>query len=71
MHLVISMHVKMYLMFVAFASQETFMIACGIGYKAKTEKEPEQFNTIRTCNVFKFETMQDPADATGNWNMQV
>ena len=42
-----------------------------MSYRAKTEKLPEEFNSIRTVNIFDFEKMQSPSQATGSWNIQV
>ena len=41
---------------------------CGIGYKAKTDKEPEQFNTVRCMQIWEFEIMDKQHD---RWNMSV
>lgn len=46
-YLVVANHHKVIIMFIAFGAQEVCMIGCGIGFKAKTEKEPEQHNTVR------------------------
>ena len=60
-HLISAMHMKMYMMFVGFCSQEANLIASGMSYRAKTEKSVEEFNTIRTVNIYNFEIMQSPS----------
>ena len=56
-HLIVSMHMKMYMMFVGFTSQEANLIASGMSYRAKTDRVAEEFNTIRTVNIYDFESM--------------
>lgn len=63
------MQIKMFELFVAFCAMEANFIACGIGYRTKTEKEPENFNTIRMGRIFDFEMMQNPVEGTNNWNI--
>lgn len=51
------MHMKMYMMFVGFTSQESNLIASGMSYRAKKGKDCEQFNSIRTVKIRDFELM--------------
>ena len=65
------MHVKMFMMFVGFASQEATLIASGQSYRAKSEKEPEEFNSLRTLKWLTFEKFLSASETIGAWNMQV
>ena len=58
-------------LFVAFTSMEANLIASGMGYQARTAKEPEEFNSIRCARIFDVLTMLDPAQCFTNWNMSV
>lgn len=47
------------------------MIASGMGYKARDEKTPEEFNSIRCCKIRNFEMSLSPVEAVSSWNMRV
>lgn len=49
---------------------ECSSIASGIGYRAKTEKEPEEYNTVRSINMLGFFYPSTPAEMIGSWNMR-
>ena len=66
-----ALHRKMFMMFVGFASQEACLIASGISYRPKTEKEPEEFNSLRTLQWLRFEQFISASETIGNWNIQV
>ena len=47
------------------------MIASGQSYRTKSEKEPEEFNSIRTLQWLVFEQFKSASETIGAWNMQV
>ena len=49
---------------------EMTCIASGYGYKARTEKEPENFNTIRSVEMMRFLGATTPSKAISSWNMR-
>lgn len=53
-----------------FMLEESCLAASGLGYKAKTEKEPEDFNTIRCCKIYEQAFATNPTEVVGNWNMR-
>ena len=59
------------MLFGMFVSHEASMIACGIGYKAKLEKQREEFNTIRSMDIRKFSFSASCKESIGGWNMMV
>jgi len=61
---------KTFQLFVAFIGMEMNCIASGYGYKARTEKEPENFNTIRSVEMIKFLSATRPTQMISNWNMR-
>ena len=54
-YMVINANCNMYLLFARFAQHEASFIACGISYTARTEKTPEEFNSIRSINIMNFQ----------------
>ena len=50
---------------------EVSLIASGMGYKAKTEKEAENFNSIRVCQNRKLLLAGDFLEFVRLWNEQV
>ena len=59
----------MFQMFVGFAAMEANWTASGLGYRAKTDKEPENYNALRMVRIQAFEMMQNPIEAIGHWNI--
>ena len=57
-------------LFFVFTMQETFLIASGLGYRARTEKQPENFNSIRCAEIIKVVTASDSAVFAAKWNMR-
>ena len=53
-----------------FLVQESCLVASGLGYKAKTEKESEDFNSMRCAKVFDCVFATEPAGIVANWNMR-
>ena len=54
-----------------FTVYEVFMIASGIGYKARTESEEENFNSIRVIHNRKLFFTADLLEVMRVWNTQV
>lgn len=54
------MQIKTFNLFIGFTSQEANMIASGLGYRGKREKEPEEFNAIRAVNIKQCEMIETP-----------
>ena len=48
-YLIASMHEMIYRLYTAFGSIESNFIASGLGYRPKTEKEPEEYNSERSA----------------------
>ena len=61
---------KIYLLFGMFISHEASLIATGIGYRAKYEKQPEDFNTLRSMDITKFTFSSSCKDSIAGWNMR-
>ena len=62
---------KIYLLFGMFVSHEASLIACGFGYKARQEKQMEEFNTLRSMDIKKFTFSASCKDSISGWNMMV
>ena len=60
---------KEYILLLAFTAMECNSIASGFGYRAKTDREPEDYNTIRTVRLIDFMTATSPAKIIASWNM--
>ena len=58
-------------MIYAFIQFEACLIASGISYRSKTEKEPENFNSIRCTQFRKLFFGQSVLDIIANWNLVV
>lgn len=67
--LIASMHITILYHYLVFGAWEANMIASGLGYRPKTEKEPEDYNTLRSVIMFKFSTGLTGTGAVNNWNM--
>jgi len=61
---------KIYLLFGMFVSHEASMIACGFGYRARQEKQPEEFNTLQSMDIQKFTFSSSCKESVGAWNMR-
>ena len=60
---------KIYLLFGMFVSQEASLIATGIGYQARQEKQPKNFNTMRSMDISRFSFSSSCKDSIAGWNM--
>ena len=49
-------------------SLEASLIATGMGYKARSEKGKEEFNSVRAMDIFKFCTATTTAESITAWN---
>ena len=56
---------------IALSFMESFCIASGLGYRAKSEKEEEEYNSIRVVKVGHYYTMRSTALGATYWNIQV
>ena len=63
------MHVTIARLFAAFGLMEANLIASGISYRAKRDKVPEEYNSIRHVDMYAFETSRSAAECVINWNM--
>ena len=52
-----------------FISHESSLIATGIGYKAKYDKQREDFNTMRSMDICRFSFSPSCKDSISGWNM--
>jgi len=68
--MIITANCRMYLLFARFSQHEAAFIACGISYKAKTEKSPEEFNSIRSINIMNFQWGTTAKNSISQWNMR-
>ena len=62
---------KIYLLFGMFVSHEASTIACGIGYKARQDGQPEEFNSLRSMDISKFTFSASCKESIAGWNMRV
>ena len=53
-YLIGCMHVTIYRLYFAFGSMESNMIACGVSFRAKNEKEQEEYNSIKHVQMMAF-----------------
>ena len=62
-------YVTVWRLLFAFGMIEANLIANGISYRAKTEKEPEEFNSIRHVKMWDFVKALTGVNIISNWNM--
>lgn len=53
-----------------FVSHEASLIACGFGYRARQEKKPEEFNTVRSMDIKRFSFSSSCKESIAGWNMR-
>ena len=68
--LLIAANSKIYNLFSRFVYHEAGLIASGISYKAKDEKNPEEFNSIRCMDINSFNWGSTAKDSISKWNMR-
>ena len=56
---------------IGFIAMEANLIACGHGYTPATEKEPENFNSLRSVYVRRIFEMSNLSEALAGWNVAV
>jgi hypothetical protein len=56
---------------VGFIAMEANLIACGHGYAPATEKQPENFNSLRSICVRPIFDMISLKDALAGWNVAI
>ena len=61
---------KIYVLFGMFVSHEASLIACGFGYRAKQDKQPEEFNTLRSMDIGRFTFSPSCKESIAGWNMR-
>ena len=61
---------KIYFLFARFCYHEASMIASGISYRAKNEKSPEEYNSLRSVDITGFHWGETAKDSIANWNMR-
>ena len=66
--LILSMHEMIFRLFVAFGGIESNLIATGLSYRPRTEKEPEEYNQYRAIEMIGFETALNGAQSATRWN---
>ena len=62
-------YITIWRLFFAFGMIEANLIANGISYRAKTEKAPDEYNSIRHVKMWKFVSGLTAVDCISNWNM--
>ena len=68
--LLIAANSKIYNLFSRFVYHEAGLIASGMSYKAKDEKNPEEFNSIRCMDITSFNWGTTAKDSISKWNMR-
>ena len=63
------MHITIFYHYFIFGMFEANMIASGLGYRAKSEKEPEEYNSVRAVRCVDFSLGIAGDHAIMNWNM--
>ena len=70
-YLIACLHITIAQLFTAFIFGESITVAAGLGYSvSENEKKIENFNSIRTMEMVKFETATSVYETTQFWNMQ-
>ncbi len=61
---------KIFLLWGMFISHESCLIASGIGFRARKDKIPEDYNIIRSMDVIKFTCSSSVKETIASWNMR-
>ena len=69
-YMLIAANSKIYFLFARFVYHEASLIASGISYRAKNEKSPEEYNSIRCMDITNFHWGVTAKDSIANWNMR-
>ena len=68
--MIIASNSKIYFLYARFVYHEAGLIASGIGFKAKDEKTPEEYNSIRCMDIYKHMWAPNAKEYIAHWNMR-
>ena len=69
-YMLMSANCAIYFLFARFVYHEAGLIASGISYRAKKEKNTEEYNSIRCMDIIGFHWGETAKDSIANWNMR-